>query len=185
MLLYISQRNLILTHVFYTFQDFNYLSPCFYWLFFSLSCVIDWPRGYKWHEFLSIIPPPFALLFFLACAVKIKDCWAKGKKDSINLHLSLTVTFTWQSAQHSVKCSSLLPKPWLVPLKYCFFLYIKFYLMGCCGVSAGVEHIVNLQDHEICLMTLVMSSSVYFRPQPCVFNKDLLIIQALFQQDIF
>lgn len=68
------------------------------WLSFSLSQLCDrltW--GYKWHEFLSIIPPPFPLPFFLPSAVEIKDCWAKGKKDSINLRLSLTVTFTWQS----------------------------------------------------------------------------------------
>lgn len=42
-----------------------------------------------------------------------------------------------------------------MPLKYCFFLYIKFYLMGCLGVSAGVVHNVNLQDHGICLVTFV------------------------------
>lgn len=29
-----------------------------------------------------------------------------------------------------MKCGSSLPEPWLMPLKYCFFLFIKFRLMG-------------------------------------------------------
>lgn len=131
-------------------------------------------QGYKWHEFLSIIPPPLPSHLFLPCAVEIKDCWAKGNSDSINLHLSLRVTFPDKVAQHSVKCGSILPKPWLVPLKYGFFLYIKWAVL----VSRQVQvHNTNLQDHGICHMTSVthLSLSIF---SFFLFREGLLSMQA-------
>lgn len=89
-------------------------------------------QGYKWHEFLSIIPPPFPLSpVFLPRAVEIKDCWAKGKKDSINLRLSLTVTFTWQSCTALCEMRLLLARALAyAPWNTVSFFFIKFRLMG-------------------------------------------------------
>lgn len=69
--------------------------------------------------------------WLLPLTVEIKDCWARGKRDSINLLLSLTVTFTWQSyaalcEMRVPPCQSLSLWPW----DTVSFPFIKLYLMG-------------------------------------------------------
>lgn len=122
---------------------------------FSVSCCDKLTKGYKWHEFLSIIPPLFPLPFFPPCAVEIKDCWAKGKKDSINLLLSLTVTFTWQSCTALCEMQLLLAKA----LAYApEILFLSLYSILFNVLPWRHRHrciLLNLQDHGICLVTFV------------------------------
>lgn len=94
----------------YMYHAYVPLPPRHPRLFLSVSSAIDWPRvindinSYLSFHLCSLSPPSFS------CAVEITDCWARGKRDSINLRLSLTVTFTWQSC-------TVLPEMQFLPAK--------------------------------------------------------------------